>query len=105
IERDTFENECLQRRRVDGIALMEIDGTYHLAVQTRVEEALRILQLGTLWKRQPHRVLEGLAYADDAVIKPNGHPLKTEELLPLRLLDYARAGAAVESPQLAPPLT
>src|SRR5712692_9556656 len=47
IQTGTFENECLQRRRVDRVALVEIDGTNRLAVQTRVEEALRILQLGT----------------------------------------------------------
>src|SRR6267378_2479289 len=84
---------------------MEIDGTYHLAVQTRVEEFLRILQLGTLWKRQPHRVLEGLADADDAVVGPDGHTLGAGGLLPLHLFDYARVGAPDESPQLAQPLT
>src|ERR1700716_3208362 len=55
---------------------MEIDGTYRFAVQTCVKEPLRILQLGTLWKGQPHRVLEGLADADDAVVGPDGHPLR-----------------------------
>src|SRR5437588_6810856 len=84
---------------------MEIDGTYRLAVQTCVEEPLRILQLGTLWKRQPHRVLEGLADADDAVVGPDGHPLGAGGLLPLHLFDYARVGAPDESPQLAQPLT
>src|SRR3982074_1721986 len=84
---------------------MEIDGTYRLAVQTCVEEALRILQLGTLWKRQPHRVLEGLADADDAVVGPDGHPLGAGGLLPLHLFDYARVGAPDESPQLAQHLT
>src|SRR5205807_10667199 len=84
---------------------MEIDGTYRLAVQTRVEEPLRILQLGTLWKRQPHRVLEGLADADDAVVGPDGHPLGAGGFLPLHLFDYARVGAPDESPQLAQPLT
>src|SRR5881396_667347 len=101
----TFENECLQRGRVDGIALMEIDGTHRLAVQTRVEQPLRIPQLGTLWKRQPHRVLEGLADADDAVVGPDGHPLGAGGFLPLHLFDYARVGAPDESPQLAQPLT
>src|SRR5437773_6781959 len=105
IQAGTFENECLQRRLVDGIALMEIDGTHHLAVQTRVEEALRILQLGTLRKRQPHGVLERLADADDAVVGPDGHPLGAGGLLPLHLFDYARVGAPDESPQLAQPLT
>src|SRR5260370_41868728 len=84
---------------------MEIDGTPHLGGQTGVEEALRILQLGTLWKRQPYRVLEGLADADDAVVGPNGHPLGAGGLLPLHLFDYARGGAPDESPQLAQPLT
>src|SRR3989440_3962576 len=84
---------------------MEIDGTYRLAVQTRVEQPLRILQLGALWKRQPHRVLEGLADADDAVVRPDGHPLGAGGLLPLHLFDYARVGVPDESPQLAQPLT
>src|SRR5437588_3501802 len=84
---------------------MEIDGTYRLAVQTCVEEPLRILQLGTLWKRQPHRVLEGLADADDAVVGPDGHPLGAGGFFPLHLFDYARVGAPDESPQLAQPLT
>src|SRR5438552_4988088 len=84
---------------------MEIDGTYRFAVQTRVEQPLGIPQLGTLWKRQPHRVLEGLADADDAVVGPDGHPLGARELLPLHLFDYARVGAPDERPQLAQPLT
>src|SRR2546422_5096744 len=84
---------------------MEIDGTYRLAVQTRVEQPLGIPQLGTLWKRQPHRVLEGLADADDAIVRPDGHPLGPGGFLPLHLFDYARVGAPNESPQLAQPLT
>src|SRR5438552_7142648 len=84
---------------------MEIDGTYRLAVQTRVEQPLRIPQLGTLWRRHPHRVLEGLADADDAVVGPDGQPLGAGGFLPLHLFDYARVGAPDESPQLAQPLT
>src|SRR5438093_2352022 len=84
---------------------MEIDGTYRLAVQTCVEEPLRILQLGTLWKRQPHRVLEGLADADDAVVGPDRHPLGAGGFLPLHLFDYAGVGAPNENPQLAQPRT
>src|ERR1700674_4899603 len=76
---------------------MEIDGTYRLAVQTRVEQPLRIPQLGTLWKREPHRVLEGLADADDAVVGPDGHPLGAGGLLPLHLFDYARVGAPMRA--------
>src|SRR5437870_12330269 len=105
IQAGTVEDECLQRGRVDGVALMEIDGTYRLAVQTRVEQPLPILQTGAFWERQPHRVLEGLADADDAVVGPDGHPLGAGGLLPLHLFDYARVGAPDDSPQLAQPLT
>src|SRR5205085_12484557 len=82
---------------------MEIDGTYGLAVQTRVEQPLRIPQLGALWKRQPHRVLEGLADADDAVEGPEGHPLGAGGLLPLHLFDYIRVAARDDSAPLADP--
>src|SRR5467141_3007154 len=105
VETGALDNQCLQGGRVDGVTLVEIDGTYRLAVQTRVEEPFRILQLGTLWKRQPHRVLEGLAYADDTVVGPDGHPLGPGGLLPLHLFDQARVGTPDQSPQLAQPLT
>src|SRR5258708_23811912 len=84
---------------------MEIDGTNRLAVQTGVEEAFRVLQLGPFWKRQPHRVLEDLAYADDAVVGPDGHPLGAAGFLPLHLFDSAGGRAPDHSPQLAQPLT
>src|SRR5947208_1293616 len=61
IETGALDNERLQGGRVDGVTLVEIDGTNRLAVQTRVEEPFRIHQLGPFWKRQPHGVLEGLA--------------------------------------------
>ena len=99
IETGALDNECLQGGRVDGVTLVEIDGTNRLAVQTRVEEPFRILQLGPFWKRQPHCVLEGLAYADDAVVGPDGHPLGAGGFLPLHLFDYAGVGAA-PSPRL-----
>src|SRR5438128_5989641 len=105
IETGALDNECLQGGRVDGVTLVEIDGSNRLTVQTRVEEPFRILQLGPFWKREPHGVLEGLAYADDAVVGPDGHPLGTGGLLPLHLFDYAGAGAPDQSPQLAQPLT
>src|SRR5881397_4047620 len=105
IETGALDNECLQGGRVDGVTLVEIDGTDRLAVQAHVEEPFRILQLGPFWKRQPHGVLEGFAYADDAVVGPDGHPLGTGGLLPLHLFDYAGVGAPDQSPQLAQPLT
>src|SRR5579864_5718351 len=42
IEAGALDNECLQSGRVDGVALVEIDGTNRLTVQTRVEEPFRI---------------------------------------------------------------
>src|SRR5260370_9154350 len=105
IETGALDDECLQSGRVDGVNLREIDGTNRVAVQTGVEESFRVLQLGPFWKRQPHRVLEGLAYADDAVVGPDWHPLGPGGFLPLHLFDYAEVGAPDQSPQLAQPLT
>ena len=105
IETGALDNECLQGGRVDGVTLLEIDGTNTLAVQTRVEEPFRILQLSPLWKRQPDGVLEGLAYANDAVVGPDGHPLGAGGLLPLHLFDYAGVGALIRArswPSLSP---
>src|SRR6266542_972998 len=105
VETGALDNQCLQGGRVDGVTLVEIDGAYRLAVQTRVEEPFGILQLGPFWKRQPHGVLEGLAYADDAVVGPDGDSLGAGGLLPLHLFDYAGVGAPDQSPQLTQPLT
>src|SRR6266849_2839336 len=105
IETGALDNERLQGGRVDRVTLVEIDGTNRPAVETRVEEPFRILQVGPFWKRQPHSVLEGLAYADDAVVRPDGHPLGAGGLLPLHLFDHAGIGAPDQSPQLAEPLT
>src|SRR5438309_2181954 len=105
VETGAFDNQCFQGGRVDGVTLVEIDGTNRLAVQTRVEEPLWILQLGPFWKRQSHGVLEGLAYADDAVVGPNGDSLGAGGLLPLHLFDHAGVGAPDQSPQLAQRLT
>src|SRR5437867_9099217 len=105
IETGALDNECLQGGRVDGVTFVEIDGTNRLAVQTRVEEPFRILQLGPFWKCQPHGVLEDLAYTDDAVVGPDGHPLGAGGFLPLHLFDCAGVGGPDQSPQLAQPLT
>ena len=105
VKTGAFENQCLQRGLVECVTLVEIDGTNRLAVQTRVEEPFWIIHLGPFWKRQPHGVLEGLAYAHDAIVGPDGHPLGAGGFLPLHLFDYAGVGAPDQSPQLAQPLT
>jgi hypothetical protein len=97
IETGALDNECLQGGRVDGVTLVEIDGTNRLAVQTRVEEPFRILQLRPFRKRQPDGVLEGLAYADDAVVGPDGHPLGARWFLPLHLFDYAGSAPMIRA--------
>src|SRR5207248_9548414 len=104
VETRALDDECLQGGRVDGVALVEIDGTNRLAVEARVEEPFRILQLGPFWERQPHGVLEGLADADDAVVGPDGHPLGAGGLLPLHLFDHAWVGGPDQNPQLTQPL-
>src|SRR2546425_10356218 len=104
VETGALDNQCLQGGRVDGVTLVEIDGTYRLAVQTRVEEPFRILQLGPFWKRQPHGVLEGLAYADDAVVGPDGASLRAGRLLLLHLFEYVRVGARCRNPQMRLPI-
>src|SRR5260370_16668154 len=103
IETGALDNQCLQGGRVDGVTLVEIDGTYRLAVQTCVEESFRILQLGSFWKRQPHGALEGLAYADDAVVGPDRDSLGARGLLPLHLFDYGGARPPPHSPPHCPP--
>src|SRR3989475_9868256 len=103
VETAALGNQCLQGGRVDGVTLVEIDGTNRLAVQTRVEEPFRILQLGPFWKRQPHCMLEGLAYADDAVVGPDGHPLGAGGVLPPHPFEFSGAGAPDPGPPLAQP--
>src|SRR5260370_31063184 len=103
IETGALDNQCLQGGRVDGVTLVEIDGTYRLAVQTCVEESFRILQLGSFWKRQPHGALEGLAYADDAVVGPDRDSLGARGLLPLHLFDYGGGRAPVPRPRVVQP--
>src|ERR1700694_1643553 len=103
IETGALDNQSLQSRRVDGVTLVEIDGTNRLAGQTRVAEPFWILPLGPFWKRQPHRVLEALANTDDAVVRPDGHPLGAGGFLPLHLFDYAGVPDPDQSPRLAPP--
>src|SRR5260370_21061699 len=105
IETGALDDESMQSGGVDGVTVMEIYGRNRLAVQAGVEESFRVFQLGPFWKRQPHRVLEGLAYADDAVVGPDWHPLGPGGFLPLHLFDYAEVGAPDQSPQLAQPLT
>src|SRR6476469_10689203 len=69
------ENQRLQVGLRQRPTLTEVDGSDALAVQTRVEEPLRVLQLGTLRERQPYGVLEHLADAHDAVERPHRHSL------------------------------
>src|SRR5207245_9383267 len=101
IETGALDNECLQGGRVDGVTLVEIDGTNRLAVQTRVEEPFRMLQLGPFWQRQPHGVLEGLADADDAVVGPYRDSVRAGGRCASQLVGYARVGPPDDSLQLA----
>src|SRR5882672_9830860 len=77
VERDRLENERLEGGLVNLYALLDVDRTAHVAVETRVEETGRILEGRALGKGQLHDTLVGFARADDAVVRPDGraHPL------------------------------
>src|SRR5438309_70465 len=70
-----FENQCSDRGFIHGITLSEVDGPDRPAIQPGVEELLRVVELGTVGKGQPHGTLERLADADDSVMGPNRYAL------------------------------
>lgn len=88
---------------------MEIDGTYRLAIQTRIEELLRILHLSAFGECQPHGALKRICYADDPIMKPNRDSLWFGGFFPLHFLDQARVCTLDQGPQLcqflAPPIS
>src|SRR5262245_41080198 len=95
-------NERLQRLLVYLLALMEVDGTPCVPLETRVEEARRILQGRPLGEGHLHDVLVGLAGADQSVVRPHRNPS------PLPLLDAVGIGfldqGAEPAEHLAPPV-
>src|SRR5205823_12423899 len=77
IEGDCGTDECLERARVDLLALMDVNRAPYVPVEARVEEFGRVLQRSALGEGQLHGRLVRLAGADDPVVRPYGsaHPL------------------------------
>src|SRR5207249_9502241 len=66
---------------------MEVDSSHRVAVETRVEEVLPVLDLGAFGKGQFHRVLERLTDAEIAVTTPDRDAHWPTRLPPLHVLD------------------
>jgi hypothetical protein len=60
---------------IDGITFVKVDSTNRLAIQARVKELVRIFHLSTLGECQPDGVLEGIANAEYAFMRPHGDSL------------------------------
>src|SRR5436190_15499082 len=81
VQGDGGADEGLQRLLVYLLALVEVDGTPRVPLETRVEEAGGILESRPFGEGHLHDVLVGLARADDPAVRPDGNPS------PLPLLD------------------
>src|SRR5262245_34734520 len=79
-------NESLQRLLVDLLALVEVDGSPCVALETGVEEARRIVEGRAFGEGHLHHALVGLACADQSVVRPHRNPS------PLPLLDDVGIG-------------
>src|SRR5438309_6132859 len=91
VQRHGRADERLQGRRVDLLALVDVDGSSRVPIEAGVEEAGGVLQGGALGERHLHDVLVCLAGADDPVVRPDRgpHPLPLLEAIGLCLLDQS----------------
>src|SRR5882762_9127287 len=76
VEGDRLANERLEGGLVNFFSLVDVDRAACISVETRVEEAGRILERRTLGEGELHSILVGFASAVDAVVRPNrsSHP-------------------------------
>src|SRR5438093_10738480 len=91
VQRHGRADERLQGRRVDLLALVDVDGSSRVPIEAGVEEAGGVLQGGALGERHLHDVLVCLAGADDPVVRPDRspHPLPLLEDIGVCLLDQS----------------
>src|SRR5438093_11566850 len=91
VQRHRRADERLQGRRVDLLALVDVDGSSRVPIEAGVEEAGGVLQGGALGERHLHDVLVCLAGADDPVVRPDRgpHPLPLLEDVGVCLLDQS----------------
>src|SRR5215472_2248650 len=73
-------NESLQRLVVNLLALVEVDGTPRVSLETGIEEPCRILQRRPSRERHLDDALVSLAGADQSIVRPHRNR-------PLPLLD------------------
>lgn len=101
VERDGGADKILERRLVDDIALMNIDGPARLGVKTGVEETVRIVQR-CAFEHVDLDVIPECANGDDvSVVRPHWR-------IPFPFLDEVRRGVedqfAKAREQLAAPV-
>src|SRR5690242_691366 len=85
VEGRRLANERLEGGRVDLLAFVDVDRAAHVPLETRIEEAGRILQRRAPGEGELHDLLVRFAGADDAVVRPDG-------IHPLPFLDHVRVG-------------
>src|SRR3954462_140314 len=71
VQRHSLANEIGQRRLVDRVVFLDVDGSSYLALEAGVEQTLRVLQRRTLEERQLDDALVGLTGADATVARPD----------------------------------
>src|ERR1700748_516366 len=74
IERHGSEDEVLQRRLIDLVAVVNVDGAADISVETGVEQAGRVLQRSTLGECHLDDALVRLPGADDAAVRTDRRP-------------------------------
>src|SRR5262249_4929614 len=96
-------NERLQRRLVDLVALVEVDGTPYVPLKTGIEEARRILQARAFGEGHLHDALVSLTGADQSVVRPhrNASPLPLLDNVGTRFFDEAAQPAHLLPPPVA----
>src|SRR5258706_211619 len=100
IKQDRLFDKVNDSVGVHGVSFMEVDGANRVAIQTRIEELLRIFHLGTFGECQPHRVLERICYAYYSIMRPNGNSRWFGWFFPLYFFDHGREGFLDQSAQL-----
>src|SRR6266480_5043836 len=105
VEGDRLANERLEGGLVNFFSFVDVDRAACVSVETRVEEAGRILQRRALGEGKLYDILVGLASADDAVVRPNrsAHPLPLLDDVRVCFLDelaHSAEGCPAPVPEL-----
>jgi hypothetical protein len=72
VEGDSGADEILERRLVDFVAFVDVDGAADIAVEARVEEPGRVYEGSAFRKGQLDVILVRLPGADDAGVRKDG---------------------------------